>query len=287
MSGKERDEEKIKEDVRRSYGAAVSGGCGCGVGCCSSAPGTVAAVEASRAMGYSDEELAMAPEGANLGFGCGNPTAIAGLREGETVLDLGSGAGFDCFIAARAVGPRGKVIGVDMTPEMIEKANANLAESGEKNIEFRLGEIENLPVESGSIDVAISNCVLNLVPDKAKAFAEIYRVLKPGGRAAVSDIVKLRELPPEIENDADALSACVSGALMKEDYLEKMWRAGLGEVTVESCDDFGAALMSAPGPGSDRIRAAAPGGSFDGFVASIKVAAVKPRAACDCGRCCG
>jgi SAM-dependent methyltransferase len=238
-------------------------------------------------MGYSDEELAMAPEGANLGFGCGNPAAIAGLRDGEVVLDLGSGAGFDCFIAAQAVGPQGRVIGVDMTPEMIEKANANLVESGAKNIEFRMGDIENLPVESGTIDVVISNCVLNLVPDKAKAFGEIYRVLKPGGRAAVSDIVKLRELPPEIEEDADALSACVSGALMKEDYLEKIWRAGLSDVKVESCDDFGEALLSAPGPGSDWLREAAPGGTFGGFVASIKVAAVKPRPACDCGGCCG
>lgn len=283
----ETESEKIKEQVKRSYGAVArgdTGGCGCGAsGCCSgsdagemlttyaSNPGAVA-----REIGYSDEELAELPDGANLGLGCGNPGAIASLQPGETVLDLGSGAGMDCFLAAPRVGPGGRVIGVDMTSEMIARANENLENSEFNNIEFRLGEIETLPVDDATVDVVISNCVLNLVPDKQRAFREIYRALKPGGRMAVSDIVKLRPLPGAIEDDPDALSACISGALHKQDYLDAIAAAGLEDVRVLSQTDFGDMFFASEGPVSDKIREAFPDGACGGFIASIKVTAQRP-----------
>jgi len=187
--------------------------------CCGSSNGDLAH-GISRAVGYNEDELASVPEGANLGLGCGNPTALAGLHEGETVLDLGSGAGFDCFLAANIVGVDGRVIGVDMTPEMVDKARSNARKGGYENVDFRLGELEHLPVADRSVDVLISNCVINLTPDKAAVFNEAFRVLKPGGRFAVSDIVLLKELPDAVKQSAAAYVGCLSGAIMKDAYIE-------------------------------------------------------------------
>lgn len=196
---------------------------------------TMSNEDISRSIGYSDEEINVVPE-ANLGLGCGNPTALANIKPGDVVLDLGSGAGFDSFLAARKLEGTGKVIGVDMTPEMIEKARSNAKTHGFGNVEFRLGDIENLPIENGSVDVIISNCVINLAPDKAKVFSEAYRVLKPGGRLYVSDIVLLKDISDSIRQNAELITCCVGGALLKDDYLEKMEGAGftitiLGEDT--------------------------------------------------------
>jgi ubiquinone/menaquinone biosynthesis C-methylase UbiE len=183
-------------------------------------------------IGYSEDEMTAVPEGANLGLGCGNPTAVASLKEGETVLDLGAGAGFDCFLAANKVGKRGKVIGVDMTPEMIDKARANARKGKYTNVEFRLGEIENLPVADNSVDVIISNCVINLSPNKKRVFEEAFRVLSPKGRLMVSDIVLLRELPESIRKNVEAYAGCISGAEIKDKYLELMRKAGFQDVRI-------------------------------------------------------
>jgi SAM-dependent methyltransferase len=206
---------KVKEIVKAGYSKIASTG-----GCCSCSSKNV-----SKEIGYSEEELSVVPE-ANMGLGCGNPTAIARIEEGDTVLDLGSGAGIDCFLALRKVGPKGKVIGIDMTEEMIEKSRAIAKKYNYTNVEFRLGDIEELPVEDNSIDVIISNCVINLAPDKLKVFKEAYRVLKRNGRMCISDIVLLKELPKEKKEDKKLLCGCVAGALLKEDYLNKLKKAG-------------------------------------------------------------
>ena len=192
----------------------------------------VSAKDISKSIGYSDEEMAAVPEGANLGLGCGNPVALASLKEGETVLDLGSGAGFDCFLAARQVGESGRVIGVDMTPEMIEKARDNARKSDYTNVEFRLGEIENLPAADSSIDAIISNCVINLAPDKKRVFKEAFRVLKPGGRIMVSDIVLTKALPENIKNSIEAYVGCIAGASLESDYLAAIKAAGFQDIKV-------------------------------------------------------
>jgi SAM-dependent methyltransferase len=184
-------------------------------------------------VGYSADELAALPEGANLGLSCGNPQAIAAMRPGETVLDLGSGAGFDCLLAARTVGPTGRVIGVDMTDAMLEKARANAEKTGLSRVEFRKGEIESLPIDDASVDVVISNCVLNLVPDKDRAFREIYRVLKPGGRLAVSDMAWESEPAASLRKDMEALVGCIGGALVLDDYVPRLQQAGFVRVEVE------------------------------------------------------
>ncbi len=226
----------IKKAVREQYSQIVeqnqqsccsSDSCNCG---CGSDP----AAEAILA-GYTKEELAQVPQESILGLGCGNPAAYAGLKTGETVLDLGSGAGIDIFLASLKVGPEGKAIGVDMTPEMIKKANALAKEKGYQNVEFRLGEIENLPVADSTVDTIMSNCVINLSPDKAKVFKEAFRVLKPTGKMVISDIVSEKPLPTVMQNDANAWSSCISGALTKEDYLNKIASAGFvtREITAE------------------------------------------------------
>ncbi|NPV04128.1 MAG: arsenite methyltransferase [Syntrophaceae bacterium] len=224
------DEKDIKSIVREKYGsiAAASGSCCPSASCC----GGPALTEIGRKIGYAESDIAAVPEGANLGLGCGNPIALASLQEGETVLDLGSGAGFDCFLAAGRVGKTGRVIGVDMTPEMVERATENARKDGFANVEFRLGDIEHLPVEDGSVDVIISNCVINLAPDKGRVFREAFRVLKPGGRLMVSDIVLARPLPDALKNSVAAYVGCVAGASLKEDYLEVMRQAGFENVTV-------------------------------------------------------
>ncbi len=224
--------EEIIKAVRERYGdiAAKSGTC-ClpSAGCCG---GESLVENISLCIGYRPEDLQAVPDGANLGLGCGNPVALASLQAGETVVDLGAGAGFDCFLAAKAVGEKGRVIGVDMTPAMIDRARANARKGGYGNVEFRLGEIENLPVADNTADIIISNCVINLSPDKGRVFREAFRVLKPGGRLMVSDIVLLKELPPALHDSAAAYTGCVAGALMKDEYLQKVTAAGFGEVRI-------------------------------------------------------
>ncbi len=219
--------EQVHETVRNAYAAIAAGNKGCGCGA-SNGNGTCA----SSAAGYTDAQLAQAPSEANLGLGCGNPTAIAGLHPGEIVLDLGSGAGFDCFLAASKVGPTGRVIGVDMTPEMVDKARAIARESGTVNVEFRLGEIENLPVADASVDVVISNCVVNLAPDKLRVFQEALRVLKPAGRLAISDTALLKDLPDSIRHSMNAHAACIAGAMGVDRYTSLLEQAGFRDVRV-------------------------------------------------------
>lgn len=222
----------VKKIVRKGYGAIARSGsscCGPSQPCCC---GPDPAKETSVRIGYSEEDLESVPEGANLGLGCGNPVALASLQEGETVLDLGSGPGLDCFLAAERVGERGKVIGVDMTPEMLERARENARRGGYSNVEFRLGEIENLPVADNSVDVVISNCVINLSPDKPRVFREAFRVLKPGGRLMVSDIVLEEELPEAFRKSAAAYVGCISGAALRDDYLRIIAEAGFRDLEV-------------------------------------------------------
>jgi len=224
-------EERVKKIVRKRYAkiAKTNGSCCSSNASCCSAPTDA---QISKMIGYSENEVNNVPEGANLGLGCGNPTALASLKEGERVLDLGSGAGFDCFLAAKKVGKKGKVIGVDMTPEMLEKARSNARKGKYTNIEFRLGEIENLPVADNSVDVIISNCVINLAPNKKRVFEEAFRVLAPKGRLMVSDIVLLKKLPESVQKNAEAYSSCISGAEIKDKYLNLINSAGFKEVKI-------------------------------------------------------
>ena len=202
-------------------------------------------MESSETVGYSKEELDSLPEGANLGLGCGNPLAFSSIREGDTVVDLGSGGGIDCFLAAKQVGDTGNVIGIDMTPEMLERARANAEKGGYTNVEFRLGEIEALPVADATVDLVISNCVINLSPEKDRVFREIFRVLKPGGQFFVSDIVLKKPLPEVVRQSVAAYAGCVAGALLKEDYLQTITDAGFSEPTVLSEDIFPISSFSA------------------------------------------
>ena len=224
-------DKKMKEIIKDKYGRIAAGaasGCGCG---CRPMP-EEAVSDISKGVGYSDADLAVVPEGANLGLGCGNPLAFSALKEGDVVLDLGSGAGFDSFLAARKVGKTGKVIGVDMTPEMIAKATANAKAGNYDNVEFLLGDIEALPLPDNSVDVAISNCVINLVPDKEKVFQELNRVLRPGGRFMISDVVLLKELPEQVRTSVEAYVGCVAGAILKDQYLAIIRGAGFEDVRV-------------------------------------------------------
>lgn len=228
------NEQEIRKAVRERYAQRVKQGSS---SCCTppSECGCSSSQEVmSKAIGYTDEQLESIPDGANLGLGCGNPTALAPLKEGEVVLDLGSGAGIDCFLAANVVGESGSVIGVDMTPEMIEKARENARQSNYQNVEFRLGEIENLPVADSSVDVVVSNCVINLSPDKPRVFEEAYRVLKPGGRMIVTDIVLLKALPDAVRDSIEAYVGCVAGAAMKREYLASIEAAGFQKVEILS-----------------------------------------------------
>ncbi|MDT8358185.1 MAG: arsenite methyltransferase [Methanomicrobiaceae archaeon] len=214
----------VKEMVREGYGKIARHSCSC---CCGDESGDI-----NRKIGYTDEQLGGVPCEANLGLGCGNPTALASISPGEAVLDLGSGAGVDCFLAASRVGPEGRVIGVDMTPAMIERATRIAREHGFQNVEFRLGEIEQLPVEDGSVDRVISNCVINLSPDKAQVFREAFRVLQPGGSLFISDLVLVGELPERVKHSAAAYVGCLSGAVRKEEYLRMIEEAGFSRVVV-------------------------------------------------------
>jgi arsenite methyltransferase len=271
-------EEKVKKLVRNRYAkvAKTSGSCcASSVSCCS----TPTSSQVSKMIGYSEDEMTAVPEGANLGLGCGNPTALASLKEGERVLDLGSGAGFDCFLAANKVGKTGKVIGVDMTPEMIDKARANAKKGKYANVEFRLGEIENLPVADNSADVIISNCVINLAPNKKRVFEEAFRVLAPKGRLMVSDIVLLKELPKSIQKNVEAYVGCISGAEIKDKYIELIRKAGFQEVKIIEektypleciiSESTTKEVINSSGMSLEEVRDAADS------VVSIKVSAVK------------
>jgi SAM-dependent methyltransferase len=267
-----RDDE-IRQIVRERYAQiAESEGCGCASSCCGGA--ATGAADASRAIGYSAEETAIAPAGANMGLGCGNPQAIANLKPGEAVLDLGSGGGFDCFLAARQVGAAGRVIGVDMTPAMVTKARLNAEKGGYKNVEFRLGEIEYLPVADDTIDVIISNCVINLSPNKQSVFADSFRVLKPGGRLAISDVVAFAEMPEEIKNDINLLTGCMAGASLITE-LEAMLRSvGFEQIRIAPKDES-----------KSFMREWAPGKPITDYLVSASIEAVKSRCGvhCSCG----
>ncbi len=259
--------DQIRATVREAYGAVASqrqqGGCcgsgGTGASCCGPA-GT-----SSARLGYSDADVAAAPDGANLGLGCGNPQAIAALKPGERVLDLGSGGGFDAFLAARQVGPAGRVIGVDMTPEMIALARGNAARAGLDYVDFRLGDIEHLPVDDASVDVIMSNCVINLAPDKPAVFREAFRVLAPGGRLAISDMVAVGDLPAAIANDPAAYTGCIAGAAPVAELERMIADAGFEHV-----------LVSVQAQSRDLVEEWSPGSGADLVVASALIEAVKP-----------
>lgn len=234
------DDKKIKDNIKKRYGELAKANCSS----CSSSLNTLSCCPSSSCesppqyvawkLGYSPDEIESIPENSVSGLGCGNPVALASLKEGQTVLDLGSGGGMDVFLASKKVGQNGKVIGVDMTQEMVEKAKATAIENDYKNVEFRLGEIEALPLKDEVVDVIISNCVINLAPDKIKVFKEAYRVLKPNGRLMVSDLVTIGELPEEVRKSFDAWAECIAGALEKKDYLNKITEAGFSKIKIIS-----------------------------------------------------
>ena len=271
------EDKEAKKIVRERYAqvAKQNGSC-CSSLCC----GTPKPKEISKKVGYTDEELGAVPAGSNLGLGCGNPTALASIKAGEIVLDLGSGAGFDCFLASNKVGPEGRVIGIDMTEEMVARARDNASKGGYENVEFRQGEIENLPVEDNTVDVIISNCVINLVPNKENAFKEAFRVLKPGGRLMVSDIVLLKKLPDFVMDSIEAYVGCVAGAATKDRYLKAIESAGFEDVTVidESVfpldcitsDPTGQAILKSLKGTPEQLK------EVDGSISSVKVSGIKP-----------
>lgn len=270
----------VREHVRARYGKIASQGgscCGPSSGC----GGAGDADQLAKSIGYSEAALKELPEGANLGLSCGNPVAIAGLKAGEVVLDLGSGAGFDVFQAGRAVGATGRVIGVDMTPEMIAKARANVQayreRSGLGNVEFRLGEIEHLPVEDGSVDVVLSNCVINLSPHKPQVWREIARVLKPGGRVSVSDMALLRPLPPAIANQVEAWSGCIAGAVTVAEYEDTVRKAGFENPRLTPKNGYVSALAKSDDPILKQAVDLLPeGASAEEYLVSLNIEAVKP-----------
>jgi len=261
--------EQVRNAVREHYGkVAEADAPGCAPGCCGG-PG------ASLRLGYSEEDLAGVPAGADLGLGCGNPQAIAGLRPGETVIDLGSGAGFDCFLAARRVVPGGHVIGVDMTPSMVTKARENARKAGVEGVEFRLGEIEHLPVADATADVILSNCVINLVPDKRAAFREAWRALKPGGRLALSDVVALAPLPDALQQKVAALTGCISGASPVDELRATLSEVGFTEVRID-----------VKAGSREFIRDWIPGSGSEDYIASAAIEATKPKEQACCGPSC-
>jgi arsenite methyltransferase len=263
-------EEKVHKAVRERYGKIAktkTEPCGCG---CTST---------SEQIGYSKGELSSVPAGADLNLGCGNPVALASLKEGETLIDLGSGGGLDCFLAAKKVGSKGKVIGIDMTGEMLERARANCKKGGYKNVEFRLGEIENLPVADNTADIIISNCVINLSPDKQRVFQEAYRVLKPKGRLMISDMVLLKDLPEKVKSSVLAYVGCVAGADRKEDYLGKIKRAGFGQVNVVAENHLPEMLLEEPDVkafAEEQKLTKKEIADISDAVVSIRVSAIKP-----------
>jgi SAM-dependent methyltransferase len=289
------DPEAVRTKVREGYGKiAASGGSCCspspaGVGCCGS--DAAASDQLAQHLGYRAEELAALPAGANLGLSCGNPNALAALRPGEVVLDLGAGGGFDVFIAGQKVGAAGRAIGVDMTPEMLAKARKNLVayrqRTGLENVEFRLGEIEHLPLADASVDVVISNCVINLSPDKPQVWREIARVLKPGGRVAVSDLALLKPLPPAVAESVEALIGCVAGAVLVSETERMAKAAGLVEIALNGKSGYIEGLVDWQDPLYQKIVGLLPGGAKPSdYITSLEITARKPSAGCCCaGQC--
>ncbi|HYF14252.1 MAG TPA: arsenite methyltransferase [Phycisphaerales bacterium] len=289
-------QDEVREKVRAGYakiaqsgswaasqtGEAAASGCcstSAGGGCCG--PATFSPDQLAAAIGYSLGDLAATPDGANMGLSCGNPTAIASLKPGEVVLDLGAGGGFDCFVAGPKVGPTGRVIGVDMTPDMVSKARRGTesyrARSGLDNVEFRLGEIENLPIADASVDVVISNCVLNLSPDKPRVWREIGRVLRPGGRVAVSDLALVRPLPESVRADVEALIGCVAGAVLVEETRAMAAAAGLTDIVLTPNPSYIDAMTNWEDPLYRKIVDALPPGSKPSdYITSLDVIAHKP-----------
>lgn len=260
------DKEKLREKIRENYAQVAlkgSGGCCCSPGSCGCAP-DYDVNAATKNLGYSEDDLTNMPEQANMGLGCGNPIAIASLQEGDTVLDLGSGGGFDCFLARRQVGDSGYVIGVDMTPEMIKLARKNTGESGYKNVEFRLGEIEHLPVANDTVNVIISNCVINLALEKQQVFNEAYRVLKPGGRISISDVVATAKMPESVKEDLTSLTGCIAGAEYVENIEDMLKKSGFINIHMTPKDNS-----------KDIIKNWVPGKNAEEFVASYIIEAQK------------
>lgn len=260
----EHNHDNIRKNVRGRYAEIAktkTKGC-CGVSCCSSSP--VNGTDVSAKIGYSAQDMQAVPAESNMGLGCGNPQAIANLKEGEVVLDLGSGGGFDCFLAARKAGDSGQIIGIDMTPEMVSKARENARKGNYKNVEFRLGEIEHLPVADNSVDVIISNCVINLSPDKKQVFRDAYRVLKHNGRLAISDVVAVKELPNQIKKDLAAYAGCVAGAALVSEVKAMLSEAGFSKVRVEVNE-----------ASREFIKDWFPGTGIESYVTSAKIEAVK------------
>jgi ubiquinone/menaquinone biosynthesis C-methylase UbiE len=273
--------EAVRAAVREGYGqiAQKDGSCCSGVSCCGS--NAEDSIRLAQYVGYSAEELAALPAGANMGLSCGNPTALASLKPGEVVLDLGSGGGFDVFIAAQKVGPAGRAIGVDMTPDMVAKARKNITayreRSGLDNVEFRLGEIEHLPLADNSVDVVISNCVINLSPEKPQVWREIARVLKPGGRVAVSDLALFKPLPQEVREMVEALVGCVAGAVLVSETERMAREAGLTDIRLKPKKDYVKAMTDWNDPLYKKIVERLPAGSGPGdYITSLEVSARKP-----------
>lgn len=292
------DRDQLRDKVREGYAKIANSGQWSGVrpaaapaccdgpathesgGCCNAT--TITPEQVALAVGYASEDLTVLPEGSNMGLSCGNPTALASLKPGEVVLDLGSGAGFDCFIAGPKVGVEGRVIGVDMTPEMLTKARGNIAayreQSGLNNVEFRLGEIEHLPVADASVDVVISNCVINLSPDKRRVWREIARVLKPGGRVTVSDLALRKPLPQGVCNDLESLFGCVAGAELIDEVRAAVLDAGLTNLQMTAKPQYIEAMTDWEDPLYKKIAAALPGGEkMSDYVVSLDIEAFRPR----------
>jgi SAM-dependent methyltransferase len=277
---KHHEHDSHRQGVRSAYAkvaeAESSGSC-CGVesSCCGVSDDAAINTLISTRLGYSEEELAAVPGGADMGLGCGNPKAIAALQPGEVVVDLGAGGGFDCFLAAHEVGPQGHVIGVDMTPQMLSKARNNAAKGKFSNVEFRLGEIEYLPIADTTADVIISNCVINLSPNKPQVFREAYRVLKPGGRLAISDVVATMELPEEMRNDEQLIAGCMGNASLVEELEQMISEAGFAQVRIAPKDES-----------REFIRDWAPGRGVEDYVVSATIEALKPGGGCGGSGCC-
>lgn len=271
--------DEIRQNVRDSYSQVAEASnqgdsCGTGASCCGVSDDAAINTLVSTRLGYSEDDLEKVPEGADMGLGCGNPRAIASIQPGETILDLGSGGGFDCFLAAAETGESGQVIGIDMTPTMISKARNNAVKGKYHQVEFRLGEIEHMPVANDTVDAIISNCVINLSPDKPQVFSEAFRVLKPGGRLAISDIVASVELPDEIRNDLALYSGCMAGASQVSELISILETCGFEKIVIQPKDDS-----------KDFIKDWAPGRGVEDYVLSASIEAVKPGACCS-DNCC-
>ena len=280
QASSQKQADEIRQNVRESYSqvaeASNEGDC-CGTvsSCCGVSDDAAINTLVSTRLGYSEDDLVNVPEGADMGLGCGNPRAIASIQQGETILDLGSGGGFDCFLAAAEAGESGQIIGIDMTPTMISKARNNAAKGKYNHVEFRLGEIEHMPVANDTVDVIISNCVINLSPDKKQVFSEAFRVLKPGGRLAISDVVASTELPDEIRDDLALYSGCMAGASQISELEAILQDCGFDKINIAPKD-----------ASKDFIKDWAPGRGVEEYVLSATIEAIKPGDGCDGGSCC-